>query len=74
MLPDLGVHLGGKVGSGVVHRQDNALDREVGIEVVADQVDCRNQLRETLEGVVLALDRHHHLGRRDQAVHRQQAE
>ena len=74
VLADLGVDLGREVRARVVHGQDDALDREVRVEVVADQVDRRDQLGQALQGVVLALDRdHHRVGGRER-VHRQQTE
>ena len=54
---DLGRDLGGEVGAGVVHRQDDPLDREIRVQVVADEIDGRDELAQALEGVVLALDR-----------------
>ena len=56
MLPDLGVHLGREVGPRVVHREHNALDREIGVEVVPDEVDRGDELRQPFQRVVLALD------------------
>src|SRR2546430_13734740 len=41
----------------VVHRQQHAVDRERGIEVPLHQFHGVQELREALEGVVLALDR-----------------
>src|SRR5215212_46391 len=42
---------------GVVHGQNHARQPEFRIEVVAYEVDCREQLAQALERVVLALDR-----------------
>ena len=49
-------------------------DLELGIEVGLHQVDVAEQLAETLEGVVLALDRNDHLAGGGQTVDGQQTE
>jgi hypothetical protein len=46
--------------SGVVHRQHDAIDLEAGVQVIANEVHGRRQLREPFEGVELALDRDQH--------------
>ncbi len=71
--PDLGGDLGRQVRPCVEHRQHDTGDRQLGVEVVAHEVDRRDQLREALERVVLALDRDQHRVRAGQRVHRQQA-
>ena len=53
----LGVDLGGQVGPAVGHGQDDAVDGEARIEVVTDEIDGGEQLGESLECVVLALER-----------------
>ena len=46
----------------------------VGLRLDPHEVDAPQQLAESLEGVVLALDRDEHLGGRGQAVHGDQTE
>ena len=50
----------GQLGSAVVHRQDDALDRQIGVEVVANELECGQQLGQSFQGVVLALERDEH--------------
>ena len=50
------------------------LTSSVGFRLLRDELDVAQELAQTLEGVVLALDRHQHLAGRGQAVDRQQAE
>ena len=57
MAPSLGVDLGGQVRPAVGHGQDDAVDGEARVQVVADEVDGGEQLGESLECVVLALER-----------------
>ena len=54
--PNLGGNLGGQVRAAVEHRQDGPVDREIRVQVVADEVDRREQLGQALQGVVLALN------------------
>ena len=58
----------------VVHRQQHTVDRERGVEVPLHQLDRVEELRETLQRVVLALDRNQHAVRGRQHVERQEAE
>ena len=67
-------HLLREVGARVVHGQQDRGEPQVGVEVLLDQFDVAEQLRETLECVVLALDRDEHLARGDERVDRQQPE
>jgi hypothetical protein len=67
-------HLGRQPGACIVHGEDDAEDVEARVEDAADQAERVAELREPLEGVVLALDRDQHgVGGRE-AVHRQQPE
>ena len=50
--------VGGQVRPAVEHRQDDALQGERRIEVVADEIDGAEQLGQPFECVVLALERH----------------
>ena len=67
-------HVGGQLRARVVHRQEHSLDREPGIEMVADEVDRGDQLVEPFQGVVLALQRDQDLIRRREAVDGQEPE
>src|SRR2546422_10418124 len=49
-------HLLAEVEAGVVHRQKYAVDRERWVEVPLHELHGVEQLRESLQGVVLALD------------------
>ena len=57
MSPNLASDVGGQLRSTVVHRQYDALDRELRVEVVADEIESREQLRQSFQGVVLTLER-----------------
>ena len=46
-----------QLGPGVEHGQDDALDVELGVQVVADEVEGGKQLGQSFQGVVLALQR-----------------
>ncbi len=71
---DLVRDLGGEVGAGVEHREHDARDREVRVEVVADEVDGGDQLRQALQRVVLALDGDQHGVRAGERVDGQEAQ
>ena len=75
--PEVRANLGGnlrrQVRAGVEHREDDAAHRERRVQVVAHQVDRRDQLREALERVVLALHGDQHGVGRRQRVHREKA-
>ncbi len=77
-VPEVAANLGGDVGRKlrprVVHRQDDPLDREVGIEVVADEFEGRKQLGQSFQRVVLALQRDEDAIGGGQCVHGQQPE
>ena len=55
--PRLGGDVGGQVRSGVVHRQHDAIEREVRVQVITDEIDGGKQLGQALECVVLTLER-----------------
>ena len=57
-----------------MHRQDDPLQLEARIEVVADEIDRRHQLAQPLQGVVLALEWDDDAVGSGQRVHREQAE
>lgn len=58
----------------VVHRQQDRRDRQLGIEVLLDELDVLEQLAQTLERVVLALDGDEDLTGGDEGVDREQTE
>ena len=74
VLPHLVGHLVRQLCSGVVHGQHDGRDVKALVQIRRNQMNVAKQLTETLEGVVLALDRHQHLGRRRQTVYRDQPE
>src|SRR5207248_3608751 len=73
VLPNLLDDLFRQAGAGVVHRQDDGTDLQIRVEVGLHQTDVAQQLPQTLEGVVLALDRNDDLACRSQAVDGQQS-
>jgi hypothetical protein len=56
-LADVGTHLLAKVRAVVVHREEDALDLERGVEGLANAVDRGGELGNALEGEVLAIER-----------------
>ena len=64
----------GQLGPGVVHDEHDGADLQRRVQVLLDQVDVAQELTESFERVVLALDRHQDLGGRRQGVDRQQPE
>jgi len=58
----------------VVHRQQHAFDRERGIEIALHELHGVEQLRETFERVVLALNRDDHAVSGCQHVQREETE
>src|SRR5581483_10981695 len=58
----------------VVHRRDDADDRDLRVEVLAHHLERVLELDEPAQREVLGLDRHDHPGCRDERVDRQQAE
>ena len=71
---DLVGHVDREPGPGVVHGQHDGRDLERLVQVGRDQVHVAQELAQTLEGVVLALNGDEHLVRRGQAVDRDEAE
>src|SRR5687767_4510364 len=61
VVADLADDLIGELRTRVVHDTHERADVQPSIEVAADEVDVAQQLAETFEGVVLALDRNEHL-------------
>ena len=74
MASDLVDHLEGKPVSTIFHRQNYGEDLKALIEMHSDRLDGREQLRETLERVVLALDGDNDDVARGERVDRQQSE
>ena len=74
MLTHLTGDLGRKTGACVVHREQNRADLEGGIELGGDQAHRAQQLPQTFEGVVLALDRDEDLVRTHQRVQGEKAQ
>lgn len=52
----IGGDLPGEIEACVVHRQEDAVDGEVGVDAPLDHVDRAQELGESFEGVVLALE------------------
>ena len=72
MLADLVRYLVRESSSTVVHRQQNRAYRQIGVEVSLHQVNRVEQLRQSFQGVVLALNGDQHFARRDERVQREQ--
>ncbi len=73
MPSNLRGNLAGQPRTRIEHGQDHSLDREIGIEVIADQIDRRDELAQAFEGVVLTLDRNEHGIGGCQRIDRQQS-
>src|ERR1700682_71097 len=63
----------GQLGAGVVHHEHDGRYLKGRVQALANEVDVAEKLAQTLEGVVLTLDRYDHLGGGGEAVHGQQA-
>src|SRR5699024_11995233 len=74
MRADVLGHLSAEIGARIVHRQQNGCDRQFGIEVLLDELDVLQQLTQTLERIVFALDRYEDLTCSDEGVEGEQAE
>src|SRR3954471_2609090 len=61
MLPYFPGHLLGQPGAGVIHRQHDVAELESRVEVLLDELHVLEELPQTLERVVLALDGNEHL-------------
>src|SRR5688572_33088831 len=58
----------------VGHREQDARDGELWIQLTLDEIDRAEELRETLERVVLRLDGDDRASGRGERIHRQRAE
>src|SRR2546425_5840493 len=67
-------HLLREIQSIVVHRQEHALDLERGIESLLDESYRAEQVTESLQRVVLALDRNQHRPSGREGVHSEDAQ
>ena len=74
MVAHLADDLIGELGAGVVHHAHDRADLELRVQVAPDEVDVAQQLAESFERVVLALDRDEHLLGRAEPVDGEQAE
>jgi hypothetical protein len=70
---DLRGDVGGEGRPGVVHGQEHAGELQARVEVVAYEVDGRQELAEALQGVVLALDRDKNAVCGRERIHREKA-
>jgi hypothetical protein len=70
--PNLVGDLAGELRAGVVHRQQESRDAQLGVEGPSNALGVAEQLAEALEGVVLALDGDDQIVRGGQRVDRQQ--
>ena len=61
-------HLDGQVGAAVVHGQQHPFDGDAGVELLLHDADGGQQVAQSLQGVILALNRDQHRVRRTQAV------
>jgi hypothetical protein len=57
MCPYLFDDLRSERGASIEHRQDNTFDYKLRVEAPGDQFDVPSELADSLERVVLALDR-----------------
>src|SRR5438309_5913117 len=74
MASDLVDHLDGEPVPTIFHRQNYREDLKPIVEMYSDRLDGREQLRETLECVVLALDGYNDDVARGERMDRQQSE
>src|SRR5919205_825967 len=74
VLPDFSCHLGGQVGPPVVHGQENSGNFQFRIQVLLDHLDVLQQLAQSLERVVLALDGDEYLAGRAERIDGQQSQ
>nr|BFF15790.1 hypothetical protein GCM10025699_70930 [Microbacterium flavescens] len=74
MLAHIGHDLLREIGASVVHGQEDARHGQTGVEVLLDQLDVAQQLTQTLEGVILALDRDQDFSCSDEGIDRQEPE
>ncbi len=64
-------YLRGQVVPAVVHGEQHAFDRKIGVQVLLDQLDGVHQRRQPFQRIVLRLDRDQHRVGRGQGVHGQ---
>ena len=57
MGADIVRDLSAEVCSAVLHRQQDRRDRQFGVQMLLDQLDVLQQLAQSLERIVLTLDR-----------------
>ena len=74
MAAHFAADLGREVRARVVHREEDALDGQFRIQVVANEIDGGDQLGQPLQRVVLTLNRNQHRIGRGQRVDRQEPE
>jgi hypothetical protein len=78
LIAEMAAHVGGdqvaQIVAAVIHRQQYPLQREARVERPLHPLDRAHQLRQALECVELALQRHEHPVGRDQRVDRQQVQ
>ena len=64
----------GQLGPGVVHDQHDGAELQRLVQVLLHERHVAQELAEPFQGVVLALNGDEHLGRRRQAVDREQSQ
>jgi hypothetical protein len=74
MRPDLGHDLVRELRPSVVHDEHDGGHLQLGIETATDEIDVAEQLPQTLQRVVLALDGDEHLAGGGQAVDGQETQ
>src|SRR5579883_2618326 len=74
VIAHLAHDLAGQPGAGIKHRQHHAGNVESGIQFVLHNLDRVQQMRQALQGQILALDRNDQAVRRHQRVDGQQAQ
>jgi len=72
--PDLCFHLAGQVHSAIEHGEDNALEFQVGIEPRLHEPYGSEKVRESLEGIILALERDQHRVGGREGIDREEAQ
>ena len=74
MLAHLLCHLECQVGTSIVHGQQDCTDAQLGVQVLLNHLNILQQLAQTFQSVVLALDRNQNLFCRNEGIDGQQAE
>ncbi len=67
-------HISREVRATIEHSQNDPADLEITIEVAGNEFNILHQLAESLEGVVLALNRDQNFARGGQGIDRQEAQ